>query len=199
MSPDTAWRSVLAIGAPVEEVREPIYLSPVIISHRSPHVRSMARQVYWLHLRGDMLTMIDWAGRCESAGSKLLHFSGMIFSLRRRHEAGLIGRPLLRGHGARLRPIVCTLLEAGRGGTCRWMAQMGREMPGVERASGMFASVEGVPPDNNVAERALPRVIWCKISHGMESEARTQFVEGLLAVETRCRQRDRVVLELLTQ
>ena len=62
-----------------------------------------------------------------------------------------------------------------------------------------FAAVEGVPPHNNAAERALRHgVIWRKTSYGTDSEAGSRFVERMLTVVATCRQRGRDVLGFLT-
>jgi transposase len=180
-------------------VGEPI--GPVIVSDRFPtYARVPNRQVCWAHLRKDLQSMIDRASGGESVGAKLLHFSGAFFSWWKRHQAGSIVRPTLRGYVAGLRPIVRSLLEAGTACGCRWTAKVCRKLLEVEGSLWTFAAVEGVPPHNNAAERALRHgVIWRKTSHGTDGEPGSRFVEGVLTIVALCRQRGRAVLGFLTE
>jgi len=152
-----------------------------------------------VHLRRDFQAMIDRAAGGEVIGAKLLHFSGMVFAWWRRHEAGSIHRQTLRSYVAGLRPIVRSLLEQGSACACRWTAKVCRKLLEVERSLWTFAAVEGVPPHNNAAERALRHgVIWRKTSHGTDSAAGSRFVAAVLTVVATCRQRGRDVLGFLS-
>jgi transposase len=63
-----------------------------------------------------------------------------------------------------------------------------------------FAAVEGVPPHNNAAERALRHgVIWRKTSHGTDGERGSRFVERLLTVIETCRRAGRNAFAWLTE
>jgi transposase len=180
-------------------VGEPI--GPVIVSDRSPtYARAPSRQVCWAHLRRDLQSMIDRAAGGESVGARLLHFSGSVFEWWKRLEVGTIHRQTLRGYVAGLRPIVRSLLEEGAACGCRWTAKVCRKLLSIERSLWTFAAVEGVPPHNNAAERALRHgVIWRKTSHGTDSESGSRFVEGVLTIVATCRQRGRDVLAFLTE
>jgi transposase len=84
---------------------------------------------------------------------------------------------------------------------------------GVPKASGMcekiakhgdalwtFVRVEGVPPTNNDAERALRfAVLWRKGSFGTHSEAGSRFVERILTARTSLRQQGRNVADYITR
>jgi transposase len=179
------------VGAPI---------APVIVSDRFPtYARAPNRQICWAHLRRDLQSMIDRAAGGEAVGAKLLHFSGMVFAWWRRHEAGSIHRQTLRSYVAGLRPIVRSLLEQGSACACRWTAKVCRKLLEVERSLWTFAAVEGVPPHNNAAERALRHgVIWRKTSHGTDSAAGSRFVAAVLTVVATCRQRGRDVLGFLS-
>ena len=75
------------------------------------------------------------------------------------------------------------LLAQGAACGCAKTAGMCAEILKVEAALWTFASVEGVEPTNNAAERALrPAVVWRKKSFGCHSEAGCRFVERLLSV-----------------
>jgi transposase len=202
VGPDaTAFRIDRSRGAdaPHALVGEPI--APVIVSDRFPtYARAPNRQIGRAHLRRDVTAMIDRAGGGEEVVAKLLHFSGMVFARWKRYEAGSIGRATRRGDAAGLRPVARSLLEAGAACGCGWTAQVCRELSGVERSLWSFATVEGVPPHDNAAERARRHgVIWRKTSHGTDSESGSRFVEGVPRMVATCRQRGRHVLGFLTE
>ncbi|HEX3050124.1 MAG TPA: IS66 family transposase [Aggregatilineaceae bacterium] len=61
-----------------------------------------------------------------------------------------------------------------------------------------FASVPGLEPTNNSAERALRHpVIWRRSSHGTQSDLGSRFVERILTVVETCRQQQRPVFGFL--
>jgi transposase len=125
--------------------------------------------------------MIDRAAGGEAIGAKLLHFSGMVFAWWRRHQAGSVHRQTLRSYAAGLRPVVCSLLRDGRGCGCPRTEATCRELLDLEPSLWTFASVEGVTPHNNAAERALRHgVIWRRTSHGTDSEEGSRFIGRML-------------------
>ena len=176
-------------------------IGPVIVSDRFPtYARAPSRQVCWAHLRRDMQAMIDRAAGGEVVGAKLLHFSGLVFAWWKRHQAGTIHRPTLRSYVAGLKPVVRSLLGEGSGCACPRTARVCRKLLEVEGSLWTFATVEGVPPHNNAAGRALRHgVIWREASHGTDSASGSRFVEGVLTVVATCRQRGRAVLGFLTE
>lgn len=61
-----------------------------------------------------------------------------------------------------------------------------------------FASVPGLEPTNNSAERALRHpVIWCHSSHGTQSNLGSRLVERILTVVETCHQQQRPVFDFL--
>jgi len=151
-----------------------------------------------VHLRREFQSMIDRAAGGQDVGAKLLHFSGSVFAWWARHLGGSVHRQSLRGYVAGLRPVVRSLLGSGASCGCAWTARVCRKLLAVEPTLWRFASVEGVPPHNNAAERALRHgVIWRKTSLGTDSEAGSRFVERMLTAVATCRQRGRGVLGFL--
>ena len=74
----------------------------------------------------------------------------------------------------------------------------GRQHRGQPAALWWFASVPGLEPTNNSAERALRHpVIWRRNSHGAQSELGNRFVERILIVVETCRQQQRPVFDFL--
>jgi hypothetical protein len=90
-------------------------------------------------------------------------------------------------------------LGHGRESGCAATAGACRELLAVEPALWTFASVEGVEPTNNAAERALRHAVcWRKTSYGTDSSGGSRFVERVLTVVASCRQQGRGVLAFLT-
>ncbi len=174
---------------------------PVVTSDRFPtYKRVPVRQVCWAHLRRNFQAMIDRAAGGQEVGARLLALSGRVFDWWRRLESGAIRRATLRGYVGWLRPVDRRNLEAGRDGPCRWTAKVCRQLLAIEGSLWTFARVEGVPPDNNAAERALRHgVIWRKTSGGTDSERGSRFVGQILSVVATCQQQGRAVLGYLTE
>ncbi len=75
-----------------------------------------------------------------------------------------------------------------------------RQLLKVEPALWLFASVEGIEPTNNAAERAIrPAVLWRKNSFGSQSEEGSLFVSRMLTIVTSLRSQKRNVLTFLTE
>jgi len=75
-----------------------------------------------------------------------------------------------------------------------------RQLLKVEPALWLFATIEGLEPTNNAAERAIrPAVLWRRTSFGSQSEAGSVFVARMLTVVTSLRSQNRNVLEFMTQ
>src|SRR6266508_3078417 len=62
-----------------------------------------------------------------------------------------------------------------------------------------FATVPGMEPTNNAAERAIrPAVLWRKGCLGTQSDAGTLFVARMLSVTATCKQHRRPLLAYVT-
>lgn len=83
---------------------------------------------------------------------------------------------------------------------CASTAPVCRELLAIEPALYTFASVEGVEPTNNVAERPLRHAVcWRKTSYRTDSPGGSRFVERVLTVVATCRQQSRGALAYLTE
>ena len=81
---------------------------------------------------------------------------------------------------------------------CAKTAATCRGILGVEAGLWTFARAEGVDPTNNAVERSLRHAaIGREISGGTDSGACSRFVERMMSVVARCRQRKCNVLEYL--
>lgn len=176
-------------------------VGPVLTCDRfSTYARAPNRQICWSHLRRDFQSMIDRAAGGEAIGSKLRHFSGLVFAWWRRHQAGSVHRQTLRSYAAGLRPVVRSVLESGARCGCVWTSKVCRRLLSAERHLWTFATSEGVPPHNNAAERALRHaVIWRKTSFGTDGEPGSRYVERMLTTTATCRQQGRDILSFLTE
>jgi transposase len=163
-------------------------------------IAAASRQICWSHLRRDFQAMIDRGGAAEPIGRRLLRRSDRLYHWWHRLEAERVDWGRFRAAMARLRREVKAALDDGARcdgartrGTCA-------EILRVEESLWTFARVQGVPPDNNAAERAERHaVIWRRISGGTDREGGSRFVERMLSVVATCRQQRQSVLEYLTR
>lgn len=92
-----------------------------------------------------------------------------------------------------------SLLAEGAACPCAWAEQVCRKLLSAEASLWTSAAVEGVPPPNNAAERALRHgVIRRETSYGTDDERGSRFVERMLIRVATCHQRGRDVFGFLT-
>jgi transposase len=163
------------------------------------HLPGDRRQVCWAHLRRDFQAMIDRRNAGSAIGEDLLLHADILFDHWQRVRDGTLSRAGFRSrYAAWLRVEVRALLERGTASACPKTAGTCREMLAVEASLWTFASVAGVEPTNNAAERAIRHAVcWRKTSYGTDSEAGSRFVERVLTVVASCRQQGRPVLTFL--
>jgi transposase len=89
-------------------------------------------------------------------------------------------------------------LTTGLTATASRTAETCRRLLATEPDLWRFASVAGLEPTTNSAERALRHpVIWRRHSHGTQSDLGSRFVERILTVVETCRQQQRPVFDLV--
>lgn len=165
------------------------------------HLEVDKRQACWAHLRRDFQAMIDRRDRGSPIGEELLFHADILA----REWASVRDGPRTRARFSReilpwLREEVHLLLEAGSGCGCAKTAGVCRELLNLEASLWTFATVPGVEPTNNAAERAVRHAVcWRKTSYGTDSERGSRFVERLLTVVASCRSQGRDVMAFLTQ
>ena len=162
-------------------------------------IAARGRQICWAHLRRDFQAMIDRGGEGKPVGEKLLKRSHRRFHNWHRVRDGTLDWETFGRRMTRLRREVRrALLEGAKCGGAKTSATC-FEILKVEEGLWTFATVKGVEPTNNAAERALRfAVIWRRISGGTDSQRGSRFVERTLSVVATCRQQGRNVLEYLT-
>lgn len=156
------------------------------------------RQVCWAHLKRDFQKLVDWGPGARPTGQRLLTIEAQVFAVWHRFSAGEIDRSTLLRLLAPLQVEMAQVLEEAIVGPDAKAAGVCWELRKVWPALWTFATVAGVEPTNNAAERALrPAVLWRKGSFGTHSAAGSRFVERMLTVTASCRQQGRPVLDLL--
>jgi transposase len=165
------------------------------------HLPPEKRQVCWAHLRRDFQAMIDRGDVGAAIGVDLLLHADVLFEAWSKVRSGEASRATFAAETLPwLRVEVRALLEAGSecgspktAGTCR-------EVVKIEPALWTFATVEGVEPTNNEAERALRHAVcWRKTSFGTDSATGSRFVERMLTTIESCRRQDRDLLGFLVE
>jgi transposase len=162
-------------------------------------VPSDRRQICWAHLIRDFQWMVDAGGSAAPLAQKLLDRTRQLFELWHRFRDGHLSRDELRAQAAPRRKQIERLLARVRGSGDRDPAGMCREILLLAPALWAFIDVDGVPPTNNAAERAIrPAVIWRKTSFGTDSVHGSLFVERILTTTATLRAQQRNVLDFLT-
>ena len=163
------------------------------------HLKPDRRQVCWAHLRRDFQAMIDRKNAGSKIGESLLAESNVLFEHWQKVRDGTRTRAWFeRKIVGTIRGEVRTFLERGSACACVKTAATCRELLAVEVSLWTFASVTGIEPTNNAAERAVRHAVcWRKTSHGTQSARGSRFVERILTVVATCRQQDRSVMEFL--
>ena len=176
----------------------------VLTTDRFPvytHLKSDQRQVCWAHLRRDFQAMIDRRNSGSTTGEELLTLADILFEHWQKVRDGTRTRRwLVQKHLPWLQREVRLHLEQGLACGCARTQGVCRELLALEASLWTFASVPGVEPTNNAAERALRQAVcWRKTSLGSDSERGSRFVERMLTVMASCRSQGRSVMEFLTQ
>jgi len=163
------------------------------------HLPGDQRPVCGAHLRRDFRGMIDRANAGSKVGEDLLLHADILLGHWGRVRDGTLTRAGFRSrHVPWVRAEVRSLLARGAASACARTAGTCRELLGVEASPWTFASVAGVEPTNNAAERASRHAVcWRKTSYGTDSAAGSRFVERVLTVVASCRQQGRDVLGFL--
>jgi transposase len=175
----------------------------VLTTDRYPaydHLTPDRRQVCWAHLRRDFQAMIDRGNDGTPIGKQLLALADELLGQWKRVRDGTLSRRRFGSHHLQgIRAGIHVVLRRGRACRCAKTAGVCRELLALSGALYTFATVEGVEPTNNAAERALRHAVcWRKTSYGTDTPAGSRFVERMLTVVATCRQQGRDVLRFLT-
>lgn len=165
------------------------------------HLPAERRQACWAHLIRDFQAMVDRGDAGSAVGEELLMHAGVLFEAWSKVRAGGSSRPAFAAETLPwLRREVRTLLEGGSRCGSKKTAATCREVLKIEPSLWTFATVEGVEPTNNEAERSLRQAVcWRKTSFGTDSAAGSRFVERILTVVESCRRQGRDLLDFLVE
>ena len=156
------------------------------------------RQLCWAHLKRDFVAAIERGGAGEAAAAKMLLICREMFELWHRFIDQEMGRKNLQ---EAIQPLRSRMKEAlAEGAACgqKKTAGLCKALLKREAALWRFASVPGLEPTNNLAERMLrPAVVWRKKSFGSNSQAGCRYVERMLSVIQTLRQRGHPVMNYL--
>jgi transposase len=155
--------------------------------------------VCWAHLKRDFQGWVDAGGVGALWGQALLEQARQLFHLYHRMKDGALQRTTFEQRVPAIRAEVGHLLRRAEACADPRVAGQAHSILKLEPALWTFASIEGVEPTNNHAERALRHaVLWRKTSGGTQSARGSRFVERILTVFSTLRQQGRDVLEYLT-
>ena len=156
------------------------------------------RQICWAHLKRDFQKLIDRGGPAEAIGRVGLEVVECLFADWWSFRRGELDRPGLQARVERMARELQATLEDGCRCADAKAATFCANVLALYPALWLFASIEGVEPTNNHAERILRMgVLWRKNAFGSHSAAGCRFVERMLTVVQTLRLQDRPVLEYL--
>jgi transposase len=156
------------------------------------------RQICWAHLKRDFQKLVDRGGPAEAIGRTGLEVVECLFAdwwaFRRRE----LDRGALQARVDRIARELQSVLEQGRSCADSKAATFCANLLGLYPAMWLFATMEGVEPTNNHAERILRLgVLWRKNAFGCHSAQGCRFVERMLTVVQTLRLQKRPVLDFL--
>jgi transposase len=162
-------------------------------------VEMKQRGICHAHIKRDFVKIEGQGGFFATLGASLRFQHTRMFELWHRHKAGELSLEELRIALTPIKWRMYRLLKLGRSGSHKKIAGMCADMLRHWFAFWKFASVPGMEPTNNAAERSLRKaVLWRKGCFGTRSTAGSLFAERMLTVAETCRQNERNVLEYLS-
>jgi transposase len=165
------------------------------------HLDPERRQICWQHLVRDFRRHAEGMAEQKHFGEAGLALTERLFrtwhAFQEHHDLRRLAREL-----EPIQAALRTLLErAGRKSTrTRFHRVFANKLLKLWPALWTFATVEGVGPTNNAAERALRGpVIHRKLSHGSRSHEGERFIERALSASITCRLQGRSLFTYLAQ
>jgi transposase len=156
------------------------------------------RQLCWSHLVRDFQKILERGDDSSPIGWHLkLQAEYLLMKWARVRDGTLDYFEFLTEFPAIQTQIRCWLTTGLTAASSR-TAETCRRLLAADPDLWRFASVPGLEPTNNSAERALRHpVIWRRSSHGTQSDLGSRFVERILTVVETCRQQQRPVFDFL--
>jgi transposase len=156
------------------------------------------RQICWAHLKRDFQKLIDRGGPADAIGRVGLEVVDCLFADWWAFRCGELDRPGLQARVERIARELQSTLEQGCCCADSKAAAFCANVLALYPALWLFASLDGVEPTNNHAERLLrPGVLWRKNAFGCHSASGCRFVERMLTVVQTLRLQRRPVFDYL--
>ena len=177
----------------------------IVISDRwsgYEHLDPSQRQVCWSHLQRDFRRHADGLGEQKSFGESCLPLAGQVFTAWRAYQHEHHDRARLQAEIEPIQTQLRALLEQAspKRTRNRWHRRFANNLLKVWPALWTFATIDGVEPTNNPAERALRApVIYRKVSLGTQSKDGERFAERALSAAATCRQQHRSLFSYLSE
>ena len=165
------------------------------------HLDPELRQACWERLKRDFTRHAEGLAEQRAFGEAGLRLTKRLFSAWREFPEHR-DRRRLRAEIEPIRSELRALLEraARKSKRTRHHRVFASNLLKIWPALWTFASVEGVEPTNNAAERSLRGpVIHRKLSHGTRSEAGERFIERALSASVTCRLQGRSLFAYLSE
>ncbi len=154
--------------------------------------------VRMVHLKRDFQKLIDRGGPADAIGRAGLEVVTCLFADWSEFRRGELDRAGLRARIERIARELQGVLEQGCRCADSKAATFCANLLVLYPALWLFATVDGVEPTNNHAERILRGgVLWRKNAFGCHSAEGCRFVERMLTVVQTLRLQDRPVLDYL--
>jgi len=165
------------------------------------HLDPDCRQVCWEHLKRDFRHHAEGFGEQRSFGEQGLALTTRMFGVWHAFTDHHDRRRLRRELRSIQRELRTLLERAGRKSTrTRFHRVFANKLINIWPALWTFATINGVQPTNNAAERSLRGpVIHRKLSHGTRSDDGERFIERALSASVTCRLQGRSLFAYLRE
>jgi hypothetical protein len=179
--------------------------SGIVVSDRwngYEHLEADRRQVCWSHLQRDFRRHSEGLAEQKTFGEHGLELTRRVFAAWRAYQYEHHDRTRLAAEITPIQTELRQLLEdaSPKSRRTRWHRRFANNLLKVWPALWTFATIEGVEPTNNPAERALRNpVIHRKLSHGTRTADGERFAERALSAAATCRQQKRSLFEFLAE
>jgi transposase len=158
------------------------------------------RQFCWSHLVRDFQKILERGGDSYPIGWHLKLQAEYLLVLWARVRDGTLPYADFLAEFPTVQTLIRHWLTAGLSTTSSRTAATCRQLLNGDASLWCFATLPGVEPTNNSAERALRHpVLWRRTSHGTQSDLGSLFGERILSVVETCRQQHRPVFDFLRQ
>jgi transposase len=166
--------------------------------HRDPH----QRQVCWSHMQRDFRRHSEGLADQKTFGEQGLKLTAQVFQAWRAYQHEHHDREQLKTEITPIQTELQRLLQdaSPKSKRTRWHRRFANNLLKIWPALWTFATVAGVEPTNNPAERALRGpVIHRKLSHGTTSNDGERFAERALSAAATCRLQNRSLFAYLRE